>query len=193
MVGISNVVQCHGSFATATCTKPACRAKVSADQIKKDIFEQRIPYCQVCSKDYKEPQAKSCKSKINGVAESEPQKDLNQINHVDVDHNGEHKPISEKNDVASSSQDSVSTNHESPVLPESSVSSSNTPTIEANMNVQPISNEGACAPGMTAPVELPGIMKPDIVFFGEGLGDEFHKSVAIDKDEVSNRVIDNYL
>ena len=193
VVGISNVVQCHGSFATATCTKPACRAKVSADQIKKDIFEQRIPYCQVCSKDYKEPQAKSCKSKINGVAESAPQKDLNQINHVDVDHNGEHKPISEKNDVASSSQDSVSTNHESPVLPESSVSSSNTPTIEANMNVQPISNEGACAPGMTAPVELPGIMKPDIVFFGEGLGDEFHKSVAIDKDEVSNRVIDNYL
>ena len=26
-------------------------------------------------------------------------------------------------------------------------------------------------------------MKPDIVFFGEGLGDEFHKSVAIDKHE----------
>ena len=32
--------------------------------------------------------------------------------------------------------------------------------------------------------EQPGIMKPDIVFFGEGLGDEFHKSVAIDKNEV---------
>merc|ERR1712061_972961 len=46
VVGISNVVQCHGSFATATCTKPSCRAKVSADQIKKDIFDQRIPYCQ---------------------------------------------------------------------------------------------------------------------------------------------------
>merc|ERR1712241_246877 len=114
----------------------------------------------------------------------EPQKDLNQINHVDVDHNGEHKPISEKNDVASSSQDSVSTNHESPVLPESSVSSSITAKIETNMNVQPMPNDGASAPGMTAPVELPGIMKPDIVFFGEGLGDEFHKSVAIDKDEV---------
>ena len=32
--------------------------------------------------------------------------------------------------------------------------------------------------------EQPGIMKPDIVFFGEGLGDEFHKSVAVDKNEV---------
>ena len=40
---------------------------------------------------------------------------------------------------------------------------------------------------------MPGIMKPYIVFFGEGLGDEFHKSVAIDKDEVSDCVIDNYL
>merc|ERR1711981_416126 len=47
------------------------------------------------------------------------------------------------------------------------------------MNVKPMSNEGE-----SASVELPGIMKPDIVFFGEGLGDEFHKSVAIDKDEV---------
>merc|ERR1712109_375164 len=36
----------------------------------------------------------------------------------------------------------------------------------------------------TLPPEQPGIMKPDIVFFGEGLGDEFHKSVAVDKNEV---------
>ncbi len=28
-------------------------------------------------------------------------------------------------------------------------------------------------------------MKPDIVFFGEGLGEEFHDSVARDKNEVS--------
>ncbi len=27
-------------------------------------------------------------------------------------------------------------------------------------------------------------MKPDIVFFGEGLGDQFHKSVARDKEQV---------
>ena len=38
----------------------------------------------------------------------------------------------------------------------------------------------------TIPEEPPGIMKPDIVFFGEGLGDEFHKSVAIDKNEVGH-------
>ena len=27
------------------------------------------------------------------------------------------------------------------------------------------------------------VMKPDIVFFGEGLSDEFHNSMTIDKDE----------
>ena len=31
---------------------------------------------------------------------------------------------------------------------------------------------------------VPPILKPDIVFFGESLGDEFHNSVAKDKDEV---------
>ncbi len=31
-------------------------------------------------------------------------------------------------------------------------------------------------------------MKPDIVFFGEDLGETFHRSVAKDKDEV--RVLD---
>lgn len=32
------------------------------------------------------------------------------------------------------------------------------------------------------PPDLP-ILKPDIVFFGENLGDEFHESVAMDKNE----------
>ena len=34
------------------------------------------------------------------------------------------------------------------------------------------------------PPPVPAIMKPDIVFFGEGLGDEFHNAVAKDKDQV---------
>lgn len=33
--------------------------------------------------------------------------------------------------------------------------------------------------------ESAGIMKPDIIFFGEGLGEEFHDSVAKDKHEAS--------
>ena len=38
VVGIENVVQCHGSFATASCMK--CKHRVSANYIKQDIFNQ---------------------------------------------------------------------------------------------------------------------------------------------------------
>ena len=37
------MVQCHGSFATATCMK--CKHKVDAKAIREDIFSQRIPKC----------------------------------------------------------------------------------------------------------------------------------------------------
>nr|XP_042895951.1 NAD-dependent protein deacetylase sirtuin-1 isoform X3 [Parasteatoda tepidariorum] len=44
--GIQNVITCHGSFATATCT--VCSYKVDSSVIKEDIFNQRIPYCPIC-------------------------------------------------------------------------------------------------------------------------------------------------
>lgn len=66
VVGIENVIECHGkvfiyffnkyvfiflslmlgSFATASCTQ--CRHKVSAETIRPDVFEQRIPRCPIC-------------------------------------------------------------------------------------------------------------------------------------------------
>merc|ERR1719189_2761287 len=44
--GISKVVQCHGSFATASCTD--CKLQVPSDAIREDIFERRIPLCPRC-------------------------------------------------------------------------------------------------------------------------------------------------
>jgi len=46
VMGIENVIECHGSFATATCTQ--CGHKVSAETIRLDVFEQRIPRCTIC-------------------------------------------------------------------------------------------------------------------------------------------------
>jgi NAD-dependent deacetylase sirtuin 1 len=40
VAGIERVVQCHGSFATATCMK--CKYRVKAETIKDDIFNQVI-------------------------------------------------------------------------------------------------------------------------------------------------------
>ena len=41
--GIRNVIQCHGSFSTATCR--LCGNKVDSDSIKEDIMKQVIPVC----------------------------------------------------------------------------------------------------------------------------------------------------
>merc|ERR1711971_1105779 len=114
VIGIENVVQCHGSFATATCMK--CKHKVDAKAIREDIFSQRIPKCSKCT------------SIVNNSSSS----------------------ISEDNMEAGPSQQfSAST-----------------------------------LPGLPGVPELAPIMKPDIVFFGEGLGDEFHNAVAADKEHV---------
>lgn len=91
--GLERIIQCHGSFATATCLR--CKFRVPSTHIEKDIMSQRIPLCTKCT-------SPGCEI---------PEQDL----------------------VNSSS-------------------------------IQPI-------------------MKPDIVFFGEGMPDEFHRAMALDKEE----------
>ena len=41
---------------------------------------------------------------------------------------------------------------------------------------------GSDGEGLPSPTAQP-IMKPDIVFFGEGMPDEFHRAMAFDKEE----------
>ncbi|XP_020281472.1 NAD-dependent protein deacetylase sirtuin-1 isoform X2 [Pseudomyrmex gracilis] len=95
VAGIENVIECHGSFATASCTR--CKYQVRADDIREDIFAQRIPTCPKC--------------RVNALPSL--------------------------SDCSENYRDLVSQ----------------------------------------------GIMKPDIVFFGEGLPDAFHDAMAKDKDD----------
>ena len=56
---------------------------------------------------------------------------------------------------------------------------------EDNMEAGPSQQFSASTlPGLPGSPEVAPIMKPDIVFFGEGLGDEFHNAVAADKEHV---------
>lgn len=82
--GIKRVVECHGSFATASCT--SCRYSIDGMAIREDVFQQSVPKCPRCAS-----------------------------------------------------------------LP-------------------------------TGPQDCLGVMKPDIVFFGEPLGKEFHDSLDLDKE-----------
>lgn len=63
-----NMVQCHGSFATASCVK--CAFKVSGDAIFDDIKEGKIPECSACreliSSDALKPQGLKRKRSSNG-------------------------------------------------------------------------------------------------------------------------------
>lgn len=44
--GIKRVVECHGSFARATCTN--CRYSVDGDVIRDDVFRKEVPLCPKC-------------------------------------------------------------------------------------------------------------------------------------------------
>ncbi|KAF9358002.1 NAD-dependent histone deacetylase sir2 [Mortierella sp. NVP85] len=44
--GIHRVLQCHGSFATASCVR--CKRRVPGDEIKEAILDQKIAYCKPC-------------------------------------------------------------------------------------------------------------------------------------------------
>lgn len=99
VAGIQRVIECHGSFSTASCTK--CKYKCNADALRADIFAQRIPVCPQCQ-----------------------------------------------------------------------------PNVEHSVDASVAVTEDQ----LKQLVEN-GIMKPDIVFFGEGLPDEYHTVMATDKDK----------
>lgn len=46
VAGIEDIVQCHGSFATATCTR--CKYKCDGESIKADVMAGKPPMCPKC-------------------------------------------------------------------------------------------------------------------------------------------------
>ncbi|XP_066478120.1 NAD-dependent protein deacetylase sirtuin-1 [Tiliqua scincoides] len=49
VAGIQRIIQCHGSFATASCL--ICKYKVDCEAIRGDIFNQVVPRCPRCPPD----------------------------------------------------------------------------------------------------------------------------------------------
>ncbi|KAJ8417957.1 hypothetical protein AAFF_G00136660 [Aldrovandia affinis] len=47
VAGVRRIIQCHGSFATASCL--ICKYKVDCEAIRQDIFNQVVPHCPRCS------------------------------------------------------------------------------------------------------------------------------------------------
>jgi NAD+-dependent protein deacetylase SIR2 len=51
------LVQCHGSFATASCMR--CTLQVSGDEIREDILNGEVPKCPACEVEREQQQQKS--------------------------------------------------------------------------------------------------------------------------------------
>ncbi|RAL00999.1 putative histone deacetylase SIR2 [Aspergillus ibericus CBS 121593] len=68
-----NIVQCHGSFATATCVK--CQRKVMGDEIFDEIKKGVIPQCTSCPTIFAEDSGVKRKRNSNGVHRSRKDND----------------------------------------------------------------------------------------------------------------------
>ena len=141
------MVQCHGSFATATCTK--CKRKVEAEAIREDIFAQRIPFCPIC------------RDRVEAYRRLKAE-----------------TPTATTQHEATTSTVTAATEAGAPVVSSQSGQLLQQPRDDVDTCRGEKEEQTAVADQLLQP----GIMKPDIVFFGEGLGDEFHNSVARDKE-----------
>ncbi|KAJ1824245.1 NAD-dependent histone deacetylase sir2 [Coemansia sp. RSA 2599] len=65
--GIRNVLNCHGSFATATCIK--CGYKCDGKELEPDIMAMRIAYCPICNDRPAERPERSSLEKKRSVSE----------------------------------------------------------------------------------------------------------------------------
>jgi len=161
VVGIGSVVQCHGSFATATCTM--CKRKVEADSIRDDIFKQNIPLCTLCpSPDLEE----IFKLKEQALKQVEESKDLAK----NVTGEAETPDATSAKDDIVENQSDKSEDKSTPIdtdKPKPGPSKENSVSTPINLQGSPFTG-------------VP-IMKPDIVFFGEGLSDDFHHAITSDK------------
>ncbi|KAI0294328.1 DHS-like NAD/FAD-binding domain-containing protein [Multifurca ochricompacta] len=69
VVGVRNVLQCHGSFATASCLD--CRIRVPGNVIEQEIMQGEVPLCKTCS-DSESRRRKRGKPLDNEDEEDEP-------------------------------------------------------------------------------------------------------------------------
>jgi len=160
VVGIENVIQCHGSFATASCV--VCKAQVSAEVVRDDIFSQRIPMCSICPPQDIEALLSGMSRDMSGGAKPQPSPQTSAETTV------------QQHGVIEASSSSMG----QPGNPVASTSSANPCTSSTTSAPEAASSTlSSMSPFTTVPV-----MKPDIVFFGEGLPDHFHNSITRDKE-----------
>jgi len=160
VAGIEKVIQCHGSFATASCV--VCKAQVDADAVREDIFAQKIPMCCVCPK-------QDIEALLSGMSRNQSTSNTDK---------SESKPLVPQLSKPAPATPSVDDEDSENTSVESSLPS----TSSADPCPGPKTSAAASSSLPASPFATVPVMKPDIVFFGEGLPDHFHNSITRDKE-----------
>ncbi|KAK4049202.1 NAD-dependent histone deacetylase sir2 [Microbotryomycetes sp. JL201] len=124
-VGVERLLNCHGSFATASCLR--CRTRFPGSAIEADVFASRVPLCPLCSGRDEE------QAKLAPPARQPPAKWTASGKGFEDDPEDERPPVSEW--------------------------------------------------------EGKPLIKPDIVFFGEMLSDEFDRCLLHDREQVDLLIV----
>ncbi|WWC86720.1 uncharacterized protein L201_001598 [Kwoniella dendrophila CBS 6074] len=126
LAGVEKVLQCHGSFKTASCLR--CKTRSPGQSIEPHIMSQQVPYCGICRKQRDEE-----------IARKKALKEASK--------KGKGKAKAQWDDEDDESEEDEWGGGE------------------------------------------PGIIKPDITFFGQALDSEFDESLFKDREEVDLLVI----
>ncbi|BGP41156.1 NAD-dependent histone deacetylase sir2 [Rhodotorula kratochvilovae] len=132
-VGVTRMLNCHGSFATASCL--LCKRRFPGAAIEADVFASRVPLCPVCTPELDALEAERVREK----AEERPRKRKKVAGREAWEEEGE------------SGEDDA--------------------------------DEGR------SEWEGKALVKPDIVFFGEALSDEFDHRLLEDREEVDLLIV----
>ncbi|CAD5218918.1 unnamed protein product [Bursaphelenchus okinawaensis] len=82
VAGINNVIECHGSFATATCLN--CKEKYVSDDIKDDVYAQRVARCKKCNEGVIKPDIVFFGEDLPEIFHNQMGEDIDQVDLVVV-------------------------------------------------------------------------------------------------------------
>jgi NAD-dependent histone deacetylase SIR2 len=178
--GIDRVIQCHGSFSSATCTRFShCGTRLPGESVRDAVMAGSLPFCPRCQADPPPslvPARQPCESAVPaGTAECSGDAEQQRSDHP--------APAAERTAARFGGPHSTSAKWDgsggepAPDAP-APVPSSAEPTDQAAR----VASNGAFRHSRAKVDEAfdRGVLKPDIVFFGEPLQDSFFDKINVD-------------
>ncbi|OMJ26955.1 NAD-dependent histone deacetylase sir2 [Smittium culicis] len=207
VTGINKVLNCHGSFATATCVR--CGYKCQGDDIKKDVMNLNVSYCPRCN----DPKYTHNFSQ-NLHSLSEASNSLSKPHEKNIISTPSKSFSNKQSGPSTPPKISASTHDDLPLYNSNTNEHSGTPSPSTNTSPHHIhspskSSKPAKNRNRTVHINkhysdsdsdashdsdykydsIQGVMKPDIVFFGENLPSIFHSSLQDDRTQVDLLIV----